>query len=135
MQPHSAILKGESFERIIIKNATKLYFPNLVVRVYSSATVWEFVDKVTRMCELAPQYADVMLSGGKRIKDTDYGKTLGEMGMRNHDIITVKRNKFEEDIPHVSLIDPATKELTDAAHRVFDNWYDKYSDQTGVMTP
>jgi len=54
VQPHSAILKGESFERIIIKNATKLYFPNLIVRVFSSATVWEFVDKVSRMCDLAP---------------------------------------------------------------------------------
>jgi len=76
-----------------------------------------------------------MLSGGKKIKDTDYGKTLGDMGMRNHDIITVKKNRYEEDIPHVNLIDPATRQLTVAADRVFNNWYDKYSDKTGFMTP
>jgi hypothetical protein len=54
VQPHSAILKGETLDRIIIKNTTRPYFPNLVVKVYSSATLWEFVNKVSRMCDLAP---------------------------------------------------------------------------------
>lgn len=64
IQPHSAILKGEVLERIIIKNSTRVNAPNLVVKVLTSATVWEFVDKVSRMCELAPQFVEVKLSNG-----------------------------------------------------------------------
>jgi hypothetical protein len=97
VQPHSAILKGESFDRIIIKNATRQYYPNLIVRVLTSATVWEFVDKVSRMCDLAPPYVDIRMSGGTKIKNTDYGKTLGELGIKNHDIITVKKNNEDTD--------------------------------------
>jgi hypothetical protein len=54
VQPHAGILKGETLERIIINNTTRPYFPSLVVKVFTSATVWEFVDKVARMCDLAP---------------------------------------------------------------------------------
>lgn len=62
VQPHNAILKGESLDRIIINNATKIHAQNLIVKVYSSATAWEFVDKVSRMCDLAPQYVDIRLA-------------------------------------------------------------------------
>ena len=33
------------------------------------------------------------------------------------------------------LIDPATNKLTEKAYNLFDSWYSKYSDETGVMTP
>lgn len=99
VHPHSAILKGESLDRVIIKNSTRSYAPNLVVKVLTSATVWEFVDKVSRMCDLAPQFADFKLSNGTKIKDVDYGKTLGELGLRNHDIVTVKKNDADDDVP------------------------------------
>jgi hypothetical protein len=135
VQPHNAILKGESLDRIIIKNSTKAYQPNLVVRVLTSATVWEFVDKVTRMCNLAPQYCDVKLSNGKRIKDSDYGKTLGELGLKNYDIVTVTKNDVDEDIPNVNLFDPATNKFVTAAEEIFSEWYDKYSNSENKMTP
>lgn len=136
IQPHSAILRGEQMNRIIIKNDTKPYYPKLVVRVFSSATVWEFVDKVSRMCDLAPQFVDVTLSGGKKVKDSDYGKTLAEIGMRNHDIITVKKNRNETpDVPQVPLIDPTTNELVPKAAELFAHWHALYSDNTGIMTP
>jgi hypothetical protein len=45
--------------------------------VLTSATVWEFVDKISRMCDLAPIYVEIKLPNDKKIKETDYGKTLG----------------------------------------------------------
>lgn len=54
VNPHNAILAGECLDRIIIKNQTLSLANNLVVKVYTSATVWEFVDRVSRMCDLAP---------------------------------------------------------------------------------
>lgn len=38
--------------------------PNLIVRVLTSATVWEFVNKVSRMIDLAPHYVEFKLSNG-----------------------------------------------------------------------
>jgi hypothetical protein len=91
VHPHNAILQGECLDRIIIKNATLRVAPSLIVKVYTSATVWEFVDKVSRMCSLAPHFVQVKLSNSTVIRDTDYGKTLGEMGFKNYDIVTVSK--------------------------------------------
>jgi hypothetical protein len=61
VQPHNAFLKGESLDRIIIMNSTKQNRPSFIVKVLTSATVWEFVDKVSRMIDLAPQYCEFKL--------------------------------------------------------------------------
>lgn len=136
IQPHSAILRGEVFTRILIKNNVKAFFPNMYVRVYSSATVWEFVDKVSRMCEIAPQYADITLQGGKSIKTSDYGKTVGEIGMKNNDMISIRQNSFkDEGIEEADPVDHVNNCLTPAAYAIIDEWYSRYSDKTGVMTP
>lgn len=52
------------------------------------------------------------LQNGLKIKDSDYGKTLGEIGIRNYDIITVTKNDYDDDLPHVPLIDPETNHFT-----------------------
>jgi hypothetical protein len=101
--------------------------------VYSSATAWEFVDKVSRMCDLAPQYVDIRFANQQKIKDTDYGKTLGELGLKNYDVITVRKNEFDDDIPHVTLYENG--KLVEKAFNIFNEWYDLYSGPNGVMTP
>jgi hypothetical protein len=40
---HNTILNGECLERINIKNMTAKYAPNVTVRCFTSATVWEFI--------------------------------------------------------------------------------------------
>jgi hypothetical protein len=100
----------------------------------TSATVWEFIDKVSRMCELAPQYVEVKLQGEK-ITESDYGKTLGELGLKNHDIVSVKRNDYEDDVQVEPLIDPETNKLSKKAYKIFSDQYDKFSNKDGVMTP
>jgi hypothetical protein len=40
-----------------------------------------------------------------------------------------------EDIPNVNLIDPETKKLVKKAYDIFNEWYDRYSDPNGQMTP
>jgi hypothetical protein len=135
VQPHNAILKGESLDRIIIKNQTRPNQANLVVRVLTSATVWEFVDKVSRMIDLAPHYVEFRLGDGSLIKDTDYGKTLGEISFKNYDIVTVKKLDFEDEVISAHVIDPETNELTERATVIFSEWFDAYSNEEGFMTP
>ena len=133
----NAILKGDSIDRIIVKNATGRNLPSLVVRAYTSATVWEFVDKISRMCELAPQFVTVRLQNGQEIKDTDYGKTLKSLGLKNQQVVTLTQTNYEatKTSDTCVLIDPATNKLTKKAYNLFNSWYNKYSDETGVITP
>jgi hypothetical protein len=68
----------------------------MIMKVLTSATVWEFVSKVSRLCDLAPVYVDISMSNGEKIKVTDYGKTLAELGFKNGEKVTVKRNEYED---------------------------------------
>lgn len=136
VQPHSAILKGELLERIVIKNNTRAHAPNLVVKVWTSATVWEFIDKTSRMISLAPQFVEFRLKTTELIDEADYGKTLGELGLKNYDVVSINKLNFEDAVVQPqNLIDPATNKFVDRAYQIFSEWYDLYSDEDGVMTP
>ena len=76
IQPHNAVLKGEMLDRIIIKNNTNILAENIIVRVFSSATVWEFRKEVSRMIELSPKYVQFELPNGSIIKDNQNGMVL-----------------------------------------------------------
>jgi hypothetical protein len=48
VKPHNALLKGELLERINIKNKASPKTQNLLMSIYSNATVWEFKKEVAK---------------------------------------------------------------------------------------
>jgi len=61
---------------------------------------------------------------------------LGELGFRNNDIITVRRLETLDDSTAKSLLDESRQNLSVEASRIFNEWFDMYSDcELGVMTP
>jgi hypothetical protein len=68
----------------------------MIMKVLTSATVWEFVSKVSRLCDLAPIYVDIVMSNGENIKVTDYGKTLADLGFKNGEKLIVRKNGYED---------------------------------------
>lgn len=99
-------------DRIVIKNNTKPHASNLIVKAYTSATAFEFVDKVSRLIGLAPQYVVVSLKNGNSIKEQDNGKTLAELGFQNYDIVTVSKVYLSDyGVIPVPIIDTATNQL------------------------
>ena len=78
VQPHNAILKGELIDRVRIKYQIKSKgnYPTwkvsklLELKMYTSATVWEFKAEVAKALGLAPKYAQFMLPNDKEIQDT-----------------------------------------------------------------
>ena len=66
------------------------------MKVLTSATVWEFVSKVSRLCDLAPIYVDIVMSNGENIKVTDYGKSLADLGFKNGEKLIVRKNGYED---------------------------------------
>lgn len=76
VKPHNALLKGELLEGILIKNRTSNKQKNILMKIYSNATVWDFKKEVSKQLDLAPQYLKLEISGGRVIKDLENGKTL-----------------------------------------------------------
>lgn len=76
VKPHNALLKGELLENITIKNKASTKSKNIMLKIYSNATIWELKKQVSKSLELAPKYLKLELSGGRIIKDIENGKTL-----------------------------------------------------------
>ena len=138
MQPHNAILKGEMLDRIIVRYMVKSTVGflgssklerTIVVKLYTSATVWEFKKEVSGMLGLAPHYMSLMLPKGKKVLSVFNGMTLGELGLKNGDILTATKLEITEDkvVPAV-LVDLSSKTLIPKAIEIFSEWYDLYKD-------
>lgn len=48
VKPHNALLKGELLNKIIIKNKASPKRGNIVMSIYSNATIWEFKKEVAK---------------------------------------------------------------------------------------
>ena len=90
VQPHNAVLKGEMLDRIIINNMTSVKAENIVVRVFTSATVWEFRKEVSRLLDLSPKYVQFELPDKSKIRGSQNGMTLDQLGLKNKDIIIAR---------------------------------------------
>ena len=84
VQPHNAILKGEMLDRIIIRymvknknwyTTTKLD-RTVVVKLFTSATVWEFKKEVSEMIGLSPKYIKLTLPNNTVLLNNMHGMTL-----------------------------------------------------------
>ena len=103
--------------------------------IYSNATIWQFKKEVAKQLELAPKYLKLELSQGedRAIKDIENGKTLGEMGIKNDEVITAYRINIDEEVEDALLITPCGY-LSVKARQIFNEWFDLYSDESGSMT-
>ena len=79
--------------------------------IYSNATVWQFKKEVAKQLELAPKYLKLELAQGEGrvIKDIENGKTLGELGIKNDEVITAYKIHIEEEVADAPLRTPDGK--------------------------
>ena len=105
VRPHNAILPGETLNRLIIRDNTSFKSENMVIKAQLSATVWEFKKEVSLLIGLSPRYTQFELPNGKKISDKMHGKVLQQLGLKNGDIITVRKVTIQEDIPVVTMVD------------------------------
>ena len=118
VQPHNAILKGEMLDRVIIRYMVKNkqnYWGGLklersiVVKLYTSATVWDFKKEVSAILGLAPKYIKLTLPSKGVLRDNMHGRTLQELSLKNGDILTAEKLSVAETVAEAPLLDPATK--------------------------
>ena len=137
VQPHNAILKGEMLDRIIvrymIKNPTsywggKKLDRSIVIKLYTSATVWEFKKEVARILGLSPKYTKLKLPNKELIRDNQHGMTLQELKFKNGDVLVAEKIAVPtEKIVEAPLIDRVRRTLTPRAEAIFTEWYHLYN--------
>jgi len=123
-------------ERVIIKNRTgSKSGNNLVVRLYTSATFWEFKKLVSAMLDLSPKYIAFKLSDGRDLSASDHGLIMEQLGIKNGDVITARKVKVVENIPQAPIL--INGEFSPAANKIFNEWFDLYKDpkEDEAMTP
>lgn len=134
VKPHNAILKGELLDNIIIKNKASNKGKNILVTIYSNATVWEFKKVVAKMLDLAPKYLKLEISSSNKvISQNENGKTLAQLGLQSNDIVFAYKQQVDEEIPNAPLIGQDNK-LSEKAKQIFNEMFDMYSDEQGAMT-
>ena len=93
VQPHNAILKGEMLDRIIVRYMikSKLSYTgpkldkSIVIKLYTSATVWELKREVAKMLGLSPKYIKIKLPNGDILLSNQHGMTLQQLNFKNGD--------------------------------------------------
>lgn len=83
VRPHRAILKGELYDRILVKyiNAKNMWGEEkveraIVVKLYTSCTLWEFKSEVARLLGLGPKYLEFEFPGNRTLEDKQHGMDM-----------------------------------------------------------
>lgn len=109
---------------------------NIVVSVFTSATVWEFVSEVSKMLWLSPKHVEFRLPNNKIIDETMNGMVLKELNFKQGDVITARKITIDEDIPTADLVDMKTRTFTPTALAIFEEWWEVYKEEgTEDFTP
>ena len=138
MQPHNAILKGEMLDRIIVRFMIKSkmgYYSSLklersiIIKLYTSATVWELKKEVSTMLGLSPKYIKIKLQNGEALRENQHGMTLAELNMKNGDILTATKLSIVENVVEAELIDKVNRCLVPRFVDILTEWYNLYKNK------
>ena len=134
VKPHNSLLKGELLDRIHIKNKASPNVSSLIISIYSNTTFWELKQQVAGHLGLSPKYLKLQRSNGKAIKEVENGKTLAQLNFTPYEQLTALKINIEEEVPHAPLVDAQGK-LTEKTRKIFNEWFDMYSNENDMMTP
>jgi hypothetical protein len=86
------------------------------------------------MIHLNPEFCRFSIKG-RVLVEADFGKTLGELGFQNRDIVTVQKLAIQDpQVEETNLIDPVTGKFVSEAYEIVSNWYTEFSNEEGLMT-
>lgn len=133
VRPHRSILKGELIDRVVIKYiggknvwGEEKIDRTIVVKLYTSCTLWELKSEIARIFGLAPKYVELELPGKKIVNEKEHGFDMLHFGIKLNDIITARKISLNEFIPQAKLVDEETQSLTPRAVEIFTDWFNMF---------
>lgn len=124
--------------RYMVKNKQSYYGTlkldkSIVVKIYTSATVWDFKKEVSAMLGLSPKYIKLTLPNKDVITDSQHGMTLEQLSLRNGDILTAEKLSIVENIVEAPIVDRVNRKLTARAEEIFTEWFHLYKDSSSDL--
>ena len=118
MRPHRSILKGELLDRIVVKYMSQKNVWGeekveraIILKLYTSCTLWELKNEISKLLGLAPKYLELEFPGKKILDDRDHGIDMQQLGLRKNDQIKARKASINENIPQAKLVDEETQWL------------------------
>ena len=132
LKSHRALLKGEPIEVTVRNNLTtgKAIPKKMEVNVNSNVTIWELKTEIGKYIESSPECMKLSIAL-KEVKDTDNGKTIGELILKRRGIITVTKKNMD-DVKKVPLVNEESQ-LTAGGRNAFGAIFNKFA-TNGKMT-
>lgn len=133
VRPHRSILKGELIDRVVIKyiGGRNVYGEEkveraIVVKLYTSCTLWELKTEIARIFGLAPKYMELEFPGKKIVDDKEHGYDMQQFGLKLNDIITARKIALNEYIVQADLVDTEKQCLVPRAVEIFTEWFNMF---------
>jgi len=126
IKSHSALLKGPMLSFNVINNATtsKNVPKKMDIEAYSNTTIWQLKKELGKYIESSPECIKISI-GTKELKDTDNGKTIGELMQKRSSTLTLDKKNMD-DIPKAPLVTEDNK-LTPKAKVAFTEIFNKFA--------
>ena len=71
----------------------------IVIKLYTSCTVWEFKSEVAKLLGLTPMYLEFQFPGKKILQEKEHGIDMQQLGLKSNEIITARKISIKENIP------------------------------------
>jgi len=71
----------------------------IVLKLYTSCTLWEFKSEIAKLLGLAPKYLELEFPGKKMLDDKEHGIDMQQLCLKKNDIITARKVSINEYIP------------------------------------
>lgn len=87
------------------------------------------------MLWLTPKHVEFRLANNRLIDETMHGMVLGQLGIKQGDVITARKISLEDDVPVGVFVD-ANRQFTPQALAIFEEWWEVYKEEdTEDFTP
>ena len=135
LMSHSALVKGELLTFTVTNDITSGggVPKKIELRVYSNITVFELRVEIAKQAKTSwDQVKLLRYMSQKEIKDTENGKTIGDLRIKNGETLTAAKGPTPP-IPQANLL-MADGSLNPAARKIFVEWFEIFS-ENGKMSP
>ena len=132
LKSHNALLKGYLIDFVVHNNVTsgKTVPKKLEVQAYANTTVWELKAELGKYVDSSAECIKMSV-GNKELKDTDNGKTIGELVKKRSGVLTLDKKNMD-DIPKEPLM-TEDFQFTEKARAAFADVFNKFASKEGKM--
>jgi ubiquitin carboxyl-terminal hydrolase 34 len=129
VKSHQGLLKRKVLTLRI--NSFIIKVPDGFIKVYGNTTMWDLKELVSKKIGITIDFFRMCLKNNQEINETDYGKTVLDIGLDDGDEVKIYMNDLDKTIPQVEFA--RNDEIIPELKAIFNSWYDNLSTDGKMM--